>query len=71
MEVGGKKKLNEWIMSVKVTSLWGTAGVYKADYFTRAGQVIPDRLVKTTFLGEAEIAIRLSIKSLFSDMFLL
>ena len=69
--MGKKTSINEWIISVKVTSLWGTAGVYKADYFTRAGQVIPDRLVKTTFLGEAEIAISLSIKSLFSDMFLL
>ena len=63
--------INEWIISVKVTFLWGTAEVYKTDYFTSAGQVIPNRLVKTTFLGEAEIAIRLSMKSLFIDMFLL
>ena len=61
--------INEWIISVKVTFLWETAGVYKADYFISAGQVILDRLVKTTFLGEAGIAMRLSIQSVFSDMF--
>lgn len=40
-EVSSKK----WIISCKVTFLWGRAGS-QADYLTSADQVIPDQLVK-------------------------
>ena len=58
---------DEWIVSGKVTFLWGTAGVYEVDYFTTADQTIADRL-EITFLGEDETAIRLGIKSQFGDV---
>ena len=41
---------------------------YQVDYITSADQVILEWLVKITFLGEAETAIRISIKSCFSDL---
>lgn len=44
------------------------AGVYQVDYLTGAGQVIPDWLVRITFLGEAGTAFRLGGKSQFGDM---
>lgn len=43
----------EWIISDKVTFLWGKAGVDQADYLTRADQIIPYGWLKVTFLGEA------------------
>ena len=58
---------DEWIVSGKVTFLWGTAGVYEVDYFTTVDQTIADRL-EITFLGEDETAIRLGIKSQFGDV---
>ena len=58
---------DEWIVSGKVTFLWGTAGVYEVDYLNTADQTIADRL-EITFLGEDETAIRLGIKSQFGDV---
>lgn len=43
--------------------LWGTSGVSQAHYLITADQEIPDCLAKTSFLGEAEAAIRSGIKS--------
>lgn len=40
-------------------------GSYQADYFTRVGQEIPDWF-KILFLGKAEMAVTLGIKSQWS-----
>lgn len=63
--------------------LWGRQGVlwrrlspiplrdreaHVADYLIEAGKKIPDQPVKTTFLGEAETAIRLGIKCRLGDL---
>lgn len=43
-------------------------GSYVADFLTDADQNVPDWLVQTTFLGEVVMAIRLDIKSWFTDV---
>ena len=43
-------------------------GSYVADFLTDADQKVPDWPVQTTFLGEVVKAIRLDIKSWFTDM---
>ena len=48
--------------------LWGIGRARVADDLTGADQKIPDRLVKTTFLGNVETAVRLVIKSWFADV---
>lgn len=48
--------------------LWGWQMSYQVDYITSADQVILEWLIKITFLGEAETAVRISIKSCFSDL---
>lgn len=47
--------------------MYGGRGVYHADDLTRADQVIPDSLVKGLIPGRGCNAIRLDIKSWFSD----
>ena len=58
----------EWIISDKVTFLWRMARVYLTDYLTSSEQEIPPWLIKITFLGEAETAIKIGIKYWFSDV---
>lgn len=48
--------------------LWRKAGAHQAYYLRGAGQKILDRLIKITFLGEAEAAIKLGIKFWFADV---
>lgn len=43
----------EWIISSKVTFLWGKASVDQANYLTSADQIIPYGWLKITSLGEA------------------
>lgn len=57
-----------WIVSGKVTFLLGKEGVYQDDNLAGVDQVIPDWLIKITFLGQTESAIRLGIKSQFDDV---
>ena len=51
-----KEVLNkEWIVSGKVTFPWRKSwGINHAQHLTRVDQIIPERLAKGTFLGEAE-----------------
>lgn len=60
--------LAERIVSGKVTFLWGQVGVCQADFLGSIDQEIPDWLVWITFLGEAETASSLGIKSQFGNM---
>lgn len=48
--------------------LGGMAKVSQVHYIITADQVILDWLVEITFLGEAETAVRLGIKSQFGEM---
>lgn len=43
-------------------------GVCQVDFLTSAGQKFLDCLIEITFLAEAETALSLDIKSLFSDL---
>lgn len=38
----GSYSSEKYIVSGKVTSIWGKAGVYQADGLTSANQIIPD-----------------------------
>lgn len=50
-EVGKRKLIAEWIVSGKVTFLWGTEGVCRADYLISADHVIPDSRLCITGRG--------------------
>ena len=56
------------LFQAEVTYIWGTGGRYQVDSLTSAHQNIPDWLFKIKFLGEAESAVRLGIKSQFGDV---
>ena len=49
-ERGRTRKLNEQLVSAKITCLWGMAEVQLADDLTSADQEIPDQQVKITIL---------------------
>lgn len=62
------KKRSKIKLFQAVTFLQGKVGIYQADYLTNADQVIQIDQLNATFLGETETAIRLGIKSWFTDM---
>ena len=47
--------------------LWRMEKAFGTDYLTNADKKLPDWLVKTTFLGQVETAIKLGIKPGFGD----
>ena len=57
--------LTELIVSGNVTFLWRMTAVCQVGYLTGADQEIPDGLVKITFLGKNETAVRLGIVSVW------
>lgn len=67
---GGKmKKCSKVKLFQAVTFLQGKKmGVYQADYLPNADQVIQIDQLNATFLRETEIALRLCIKSWFTDV---
>lgn len=56
------------LFQAKFTFLFWGAKVSQVHYIITADQVILDWLVEITFLGEAETAVRLGIKSQFGEM---
>lgn len=59
---------NELFQAKFTFLLGGMAKVSQVHYIITADQVILDWLVEITFLGEAETAVRLGIKSQFGEM---
>ena len=54
--------------SQRVGHDWATSLHYQAESVTSADQEVPRWLVKTAFLGETEIVVRLGFKSCFADL---